>query len=319
MNSIEISGLKIAFGGTPVLENINCKVREGSVHGFLGPNGAGKTTTIKIILGIYRADAGDVRLFGKPICFSNMQPFLKNISYLPQDPVFPEQYSGIEVMELVANLYGIPAAERVPRIKELLKRFDLLSAGTRQVRNYSRGMKQRLGLATVWLPRPKLMILDEPVSALDPEGRHEVLEQIKEIKGHSTVFFSSHILSDVERVSDQVTIIGRGIVLLEDSMDNIRGKYVSSAFLLKVPIETVNRAKEILAEIPGIISITGEDNNIVLQADNNSINDTGKKALMSILEADIPVIRFSLQEATLEDVFLQLINGGTSNAANVNT
>ncbi|MHB1419084.1 MAG: ABC transporter ATP-binding protein [Bacillota bacterium] len=310
LNSIEISGLKIAFGENPVLKNINCTVKEGSVHGFLGPNGSGKTTTIKIILGLYRADAGKARLFGKPVSFGKMQPFLKDIGYLPQDPVFPEQYSGIEVMELVANLYGIQAAEKTRRIKELLKRFELLSAGSRQVKNYSRGMKQRLGLAAVWLPRPKLMILDEPVSALDPEGRYDVLEQITEIKGDSTVFFSSHILSDVERVSDQVTIIGRGIVLLEESMDNIRGKYVSSGFSLKVPIDKVNRARELLASIPEITVITQEASSLILQSDHDHIDAAGKKTLLSMLEADIPVIRFSLQEANLEDVFLQLINGG---------
>ena len=310
MNSIKIRGLRKRFGVNTVLRDIECTVEEGSVHGFLGPNGAGKTTTIKIMLGLYRADAGEVELFGKPIRFGDMRSFHQDIGYLCQDPVFPEQYSGIEVMELVADLYQVPQEEKVPRIRELLRRFDLLEAGHRQVKNYSRGMKQRLGLATVWLPRPKLLILDEPVSALDPQGRHDVLEQIKALRGNSTVFFSSHILSDVERVADQVSIISKGHVLLEGSMENIRDQYVSSDFSLKVPFEQLNHAKDILAEIPELTDISVEENVLFLQTEQKVVDIARKKALYSMLEADIAVLRFSLREATLEDVFLQLINGG---------
>ncbi|MDW7650719.1 MAG: ABC transporter ATP-binding protein [Bacillota bacterium] len=316
MNSIEIKGLKKNFENNVVLRGIDCTVAQGSVHGFLGPNGAGKTTTIKTILGLYKADAGEIRLFGKPAQPGSMKTLLAHIGYLPQDPVFPEQYTGIEVMELIADLYQVPTKDKVQRIKDLLKRFDLLKAGNRQVKNYSRGMKQRLGLATVWLPRPKLMILDEPVSALDPEGRFDVLEQIKELKGESTVFFSSHILSDVERVSDKITIIGGGQVLLEDSMENIHGTYVSSAYLLKVPFDKVNDARQMLAGILEVTEVTGEDNNLLLQTDSKNVDIVGKKVLAGVLDADIPVIRFSLQEATLEDVFLQLINGGAKHETN---
>ncbi|MCW3491581.1 ABC transporter ATP-binding protein [Dethiobacter alkaliphilus] len=311
MNSIEIKGLKKSFGENSVLQGIDCTVKQGSVHGFLGPNGAGKTTAIKVILGLYKADAGTISLFGSPVSSETMKPLMENIGYLPQDPVFPEQYTGIEVMELIASLYNIPSSEKIPRIKELLKRFDLLGAGKRQVKNYSRGMKQRLGLATVWLPRPKLMILDEPVSALDPEGRYGVLEQIKELKGESSVFFSSHILSDVERVSDKITIIGNGKVLLEDSMENIHGTYISSSYLLRVPFDKMDEADKLLAQIPEIIDVTRDANNLLFQVDSKNLDAVGNKVLGKILEADIPVMRFSLQEATLEDVFLQLINGGT--------
>lgn len=310
MNCIEIKDLSKSFGRQQVLRSISCTVSEGSIHGFLGPNGSGKTTTVKTLLGLYRADGGEIRLFDTPLSTNKMRDILKNTGYLPQDPVFPEQYTGIEVMELVANLYGIPAGEKIPRIKEMLKRFDLTAAGRRQVKNYSRGMKQRLGLATVWLPQPKLIILDEPVSALDPEGRHHVLEEIKALKGNAAVFFSSHILSDVERVADMITIIGQGQVLLQESMDNIRDKYVSSAYQLKVPYERLAEAKAKLARLPEITGMTADGNIISFQADSKLIEAAGKKVLSAMLEEDIPVIRFSLQEATLEDVFLQLIHGG---------
>jgi ABC-2 type transport system ATP-binding protein len=309
-NCIEINGVSKTFGDTPVLRGIDCTVREGSVHGFLGPNGSGKTTSIKTILGLYRADAGDIKLFGQPVRFGSIRPHLQKIGYLPQDPVFPDQYTGIEVMELVAHLYGIPAGEKVERIKALLKSFDLLNAGKKAVKNYSRGMKQRLGLATVWLPRPKLMILDEPVSALDPEGRYFVLEKIKEVKGESAVFFSSHILSDVERVSDRITIIGGGKVLLEDSMDNIRGKYVSSSFILRIPFDRVQDAVSILSGIPEIQTVETDANNLLLNTDSPNMELTANRALRAMLDANITVHRFSVQEPTLEDVFLQLINGG---------
>ena len=309
MTVIEIKGLKKTFGETTVLNGIDCNVHLGSVHGFLGPNGSGKTTTIKTLLGLYKADAGEIRLFNEPINFGNMQPFLANIGYLPQDPVFPEQYTGFEVMELIANLYKIPTTEKILRIKELLKHFDLFNAGHRLVKNYSRGMKQRLGLATVWLPRPKLMILDEPVSALDPEGRYDVLEKIKEVKGESAVFFSSHILADVERVADQVTIIAHGQVLLASSIEDIRSKYESSTFSVKLPFEKLEQASLLLAQMPDILTVERAENQLVLQADQNKLESASKTALLKLLQADIPVLRFSLQEASLEDVFLQLTNG----------
>jgi ABC-2 type transport system ATP-binding protein len=312
MTCIEIKGIVKSFAQTPVLRGIDCTVHDGSVHGFLGPNGSGKTTTIKTLLGLYRADEGEIKLFGETVRFGSVRPHLSHIGYLPQDPVFPEQYTGIEVMELVANLYGIPAGERIPRIKSLLKAFDLLPAGKKAVKNYSRGMKQRLGLASVWLPRPKLLILDEPVSALDPEGRYFVLEQIKEVKGESAVFFSSHILSDVERVSDYITIIAQGKVLLEDSMENIRGKYVSSAFLVKVPFSHLQATASMLRGIPGITAVATEENNLILQADSKHMDAIAHNTLQALLNAQIPILRFAVQEPTLEDVFLQLINGGAN-------
>ncbi len=313
MNCIETKDLEKAFGGEKVLKKISMQVAEGSVHGFLGPNGAGKTTAIKTILGLYRPDGGHVKLFGELVKFGSIKPHLSNICYLPQDPVFPEQYSGIEVMEMIAALYNIPTAEKIKQIKSVLKQFDLLKAGRKTVKTYSRGMKQRLGLASVWLPKPKLMILDEPVSALDPEGRYLALEKIKEAKGETTVFFSSHILSDVERVADKITIMSQGSILLDSSMAEIRDKYVGSSFSLKVPFERITETKKLLAQIPEVISFKTEQNGIYIQADSSKIELAGKKILRAILTADITVTRFAEQEATLEDVFLQLINGGENN------
>lgn len=312
MTCIEIKNLTKAFGETKVLQGVDCTVQEGSVHGFLGANGSGKTTTIKTVLGLYRPDGGSISLFGRPVRFGTPNPQLAQIGYLPQDPVFPEQYTGIEVMELVADLYHLPAVEKVTRIKSLLKSFDLLSAGRKSVKNYSRGMKQRLGLATVWLPRPKLMILDEPVSALDPEGRYFVLEQIKAVKGESAVFFSSHILADVERVADHVTIIGHGKVLLEDNMENIRSRYVSSTFIIKVPFGNLTTAAGLMEKIGGVVSVATEENNLLIQTDGSKMETVSQHALRILMDAEIPVLRFAVEEATLEDVFLQLMNGGGS-------
>ncbi|HHX78060.1 MAG TPA: ABC transporter ATP-binding protein [Firmicutes bacterium] len=315
MNCIETKDLEKAFGRERVLKKISMQVAEGSIHGFLGPNGAGKTTAIKTILGLYRPDGGYVKLFGEPVKFGNIRPHLSSICYLPQDPVFPEQYSGIEVMEMIAAFYNIPKAERIEQIKSILKEFDLLKAGGKAVKTFSRGMKQRVGLATVWLPKPKLMILDEPVSALDPEGRYLALEKIKEAAGETTVFFSSHILSDVERVADNITILSQGSILLHSSMAEIRNKYVSSSFILKVPPEKVAATEKLLAQIPEVISFKIEQRGISIQVDSSKVELAGKRILRAVLAEDITVMRFAEQEATLEDVFMQLINGGESDEA----
>jgi len=313
MNCIETSNLHKSFGSVKALQKVDVVVKKGSIHGFLGPNGAGKTTTIKTILGLLKANQGHIKVFDQKVQFGQTETLLQEIGYLPQDPVFPEHYNAIEVMELTAQMYGISRQVAVPRIKELLKYYELNKDATRLVKNYSKGMKQRLGLATVWLPEPKLLILDEPVSALDPEGRYYVLEQIKQIKNQgTTVFFSSHILSDVERVADKVTIINKGQILLEKSTDDMRSNYVGSAYVVKVTPEQQNQAQQLLQSLDEVKNVTVKGSSISFQNPQAEPAEFSKLILNTLLHSDIGVLKFTTVEPTLEDVFLNLINGGES-------
>lgn len=312
-NPIEVMGLSKTFGSTQALREINCTVKRGSIHGFLGPNGAGKTTTIKIILGMIPADGGDVRLFGERVEVGSLTHLLSRVGYLPQEPVFPEHFTGREVLEFTAAAYGIPYSKT--RIKELLDEFDLTAAAKRKVKGYSTGMRQRLGLAAVLLPEPELLILDEPVSALDPEGRYMVLEKIKQLKGRATVFFSSHILADVERVCDTVTIISSGAVVTQASMDSLRQQYRSSNYLLQVVPQDLERAQQVLTGL-GIAFASTDYNKLSFRYEGTAPAEVSRLILQPLLEQGVGIVGFSYQQATLEDIFLSLVNGGKSDEAN---
>ncbi len=225
MKAIGIRDLSKSFQGHPALRGITLEVRPGEVYGFLGPNGAGKTTAIKILMGLLNPAGGSASLLGDKVR-PGLSPELKGkIGYLPEEPAFPEALTGREVLEFVQGANRIPPEEGRARIDQILKRFDLAAAARRRVAGYSRGMKQRLGLACVLLPEPELYILDEPVSALDPVGRLEILELLASLRGRATVFFSSHVLADVERVCDGVAVLYRGKLLLQSSLQRLLEQY----------------------------------------------------------------------------------------------
>src|SRR2546426_10007898 len=190
------------------LEGLNMQVETGEVFGFIGPNGAGKSTTIKLLMRLIFPTAGSARILGKPISDVEMH---KDIGYLPEQPYFYDYLTAAELLDYFARFYGMKAAERKERVAKLLKKVGLETAGKIQLRKYSKGMLQRVGLAQAILHDPKVVILDEPMSGLDPIGRHEVRDIISELKrGGKTVMFSTHILSDAEMLCDRVGVIVGG-------------------------------------------------------------------------------------------------------------
>jgi ABC-2 type transport system ATP-binding protein len=190
------------------LEGLTMQVEDGEVFGLLGPNGAGKSTTIKLLMGLIFPTAGCARMLGKPVSDVSMH---RDIGYLPEQPYFYDYLTATEVLDYFARFHGYSAAERGERVQKMLKKVGLETAGKIQLRKYSKGMLQRVGLAQAILHDPKLVILDEPMSGLDPVGRREVRDVILELKNAGkTILFSTHILPDAETLCDRVGVIAGG-------------------------------------------------------------------------------------------------------------
>src|SRR5246127_3302404 len=190
------------------LENLTMQVEGGEVFGLLGPNGAGKSTTIKLLMGIIFPTTGSAQILGKPVSDVSMH---RDIGYLPEQPYFYDYLTAAEVLDYFARFHGFSAAERSERVQKMLKKVGLETAGKIHLRKYSKGMLQRVGLAQAILHDPKLVILDEPMSGLDPVGRREVRDIILELKkAGKTILFSTHILSDAEILCDRVGVLAGG-------------------------------------------------------------------------------------------------------------
>jgi ABC-2 type transport system ATP-binding protein len=190
------------------VEDVSFTVEKNEIFGFLGPNGAGKTTTLKMLMGLIFPSRGQARIFGRPV---SERAVKQRLGFLPENPYFYDYLSGLELLDLMGHLFGLPRAERRRRGRALIERVGLGRAGDLALRKYSKGMLQRLGIAQALINEPELVVLDEPMSGLDPIGRKEIRDLVVELKHEGkTVLFSTHILSDVELVCDRVAIVVGG-------------------------------------------------------------------------------------------------------------
>lgn len=204
---------------TTVLSDVSLSVRQGEIFGFLGPNGAGKTTTMKILLGLLRATSGRVELLGAPATDVAVHA---RIGYLPEAPYFYDYLTADEFLCFYGRLAGLPRETVRQRVPQLLERVSLTEARDRQLRKFSKGMLQRIGLAQALIHDPELIILDEPMSGLDPIGRKEVRDLILSLRDQGkTVFFSTHIVSDVEMICDRVGILAKGKMLASGRIEDL--------------------------------------------------------------------------------------------------
>lgn len=305
--AIEVNDLTKQFAGHRALSGIDFSVQRGSIHGFLGPNGAGKTTAIKIILGLIPATSGRVRVLGKPLRFGRKLNFLQYLNYLPQDPVFPEGLTGREALSLVADIYRLDRKKSRLRIERLLEYFQLKDAASRRVGAYSRGMQQRLGIAAVLLSEPELLILDEPVSALDPEGRRRVLEIIMKLKGRATVFFSSHILADVERVCDHVTIIEKGKKLLDAGTNELLNRYSMEQYLVTVKPGQEKTAASLIRENSSVREVVPQLGKLLVVSEPGRSVAMSEELLPMLIRRGVTVTEFMQNRTNLEDAFFRLL------------
>lgn len=326
MEAVYVHGLVKSFGQVRALDGLDMRVEAGTVSGFIGPNGAGKTTTLRIILGLLPKDSGIVRLFGQEVSFGKESPVRHKVAYLPEDPVFPERHTGLEVMELVAGLYQMDARKARDRAELLLTEFHLWEQAKRMVGTYSRGMRQRLGLATCLLPEPELLVLDEPVSALDPGGRVEVFDIIGKLRGKATVLFSSHILDDVERVCDRLVMIRAGRNVMDGPMDEILSKYALDRIRIEVRTEDLDRARSVLGTLPFVAGTSASEegspghtsagaNNgasshsratIFVDVKPGTMETAVDETLRALVQQGVRVTEYGRSRTDLETVFLRL-------------
>ena len=310
MSVVHTQGLRKTFGRVRALDGLDLSVEPGTVFGFLGPNGAGKTTTIRILTGLARPTGGRAWVLGKDIVTARRE-IASRIGYLPEEPAFYPWMTAYELLDHVGRIFGLPAGEREARTKELLDLVGLTQAGGRRIGGFSRGMRQRLGLAQALVNRPEVLFLDEPVSALDPVGRKEVLELIGRLRGQCTVFMSTHILTDVERVCDTVGVINHGRMVVEAPREELIARYALPVFEIEGDNSSAGQIAawaETLRAISWVttVSVDGTTARVMV----NDVEKAKKELLVLAVQARLILTRYEMIRPSLEDVFLQLVGEG---------
>lgn len=304
--AIEIRGLTKVFNGVPAVDHIDLTVPKGSVFGFLGPNGAGKTTTQRMLVGLARPTAGTAKILGCDIV-ADICEVRRRIGFLPDVPAYYSWMTGLEYLRFAADIFGIPAPEARKKAEAAMERAGLKGVKKR-IGGYSRGMKQRLGIAQALINDPEVILMDEPTSALDPIGRKDVLETIEALGKEITVFFSTHILSDVERVCDTVAILNKGKVMADQSLASLKDKYAAAPAL------------EVTFEIPqpDFLELAGRQAwaSGVEAVDQRTVKvgltdlDTGRREMTRmLLERNLAFDALRVVEPSLEDIFMTMVEG----------
>jgi ABC-2 type transport system ATP-binding protein len=306
MNAIQTEKLTKFYSKVHALDGLDLQVEAGSIFGFLGPNGAGKTTTMRILTGLARPTSGSASVAGVDLIGDNRQ-LTRHIGYLPEEPAFYPWMTPLEFLDYLGRLYGLSLKDRNARAKELLELVNLSDSARRRIGGFSRGMRQRLGLASALVNQPDVLLLDEPASALDPSGRKEVLEMIGGLQGKCTVLMSTHILADVERVCDVVGIMDHGKMLVQAPRKELLSRFSVSIF----EVEAQNPAKLLVwmkanQALPWLTSAEFSDPSCRLVV--NDIAAAREKLLPSLLGAGLTLIRYEECKPSLEDVFLRLVN-----------
>ncbi len=307
MTAIVTQDLVKVFGSVRAVDGLNLTVAEGTIFGFLGPNGAGKTTTIRMLTGMAPPTSGKAQVAG--VSLGTDGAVRAKVGYLPEEPAFYPWMNPLEFLHHVGRLFGLDPSTRKNRAVRLLEQVGLTAVSKRRIGGFSRGMRQRLGLAQALINQPEVLFLDEPVSALDPAGRKEVLDLIEGLRGQCTVFMSTHILADVERVCDTVGIIDHGKLLEEANQSELLMRYTVPAF--EVECESGSEADFndwllYLGQLDWVVSIQPAGNSARVLVNDMKL---ARGALLSeAAAAHLPLRRYEVVTPSLEDVFLKLVN-----------
>ena len=299
MEILKIEHLKKRFGDKEVIKGVEMTVPEHSVFGFIGRNGAGKTTTMKTVLGLLKPDEGDIYVAGEKVIYGQTATN-RHIGYLPDVPEFYPFMTATEYLNFCGEITGVNKSESRKRSEELLELVGLAGEKHR-IQGFSRGMKQRLGIAQALLNRPKLLICDEPTSALDPVGRKEILDILQAVKEQTTVLFSTHILSDVERICSDIAFLNDGVIVEQGTLAEIQGKNRTEEYLLETTRE--EDAKNLLQVFPNIQEL--QKNQLSIRGSEETLF----KVLKYVADNKIPIHKVEHLEPTLESLFLEVVKG----------
>ena len=305
MNAIQLTGLRKQYGPVKALDGLDLEVPTGSVFGFLGPNGAGKTTTLRILAGLAAADSGRVEINGKTI-----KAFTANreLGYLPEEPAFYPWMTPQETLNYMGSIFGLSAKESRARTTQLLEQVGLSEVAKRRVGGFSRGMRQRLGLAQALVNRPALLLLDEPVSALDPMGRKEVLELIEVLRSECTILMSTHILADAERVCDKLAILDRGRRLLQSDRESLLAHYAAPLLDIEFGSGLSGDLEKIADHIRHIASVSAvRVEGHVLRLSVTNISMAQKDVMNELLARGWRFERLDVVKPSLEEIFVGLV------------
>lgn len=300
MTLLTVNNLSKHYKEKRAVNEVSFQFKAGKCIALIGPNGAGKTTILRTLAGLLKPTAGTVQFSGQD---ANTD-IRSLIGYLPQYPVFHSWMTGMEFLVYSGELASLSKSDATKRANQLLDRVDIAAAKNQRISKYSGGMKQRLGIAQAIIHQPKLLMLDEPVSSLDPIGRREVLTLMEELKNNMTILFSTHILSDADEISDELLLLHQGEIVESGSMDELREKYQTAKIELIIEGKPELYSQK-LNELSNVTEISIQKN--VLHVDVANVDGARREILAAASKEKWPVISFVVNRASLEDMFMKVV------------
>ena len=308
---VQTHGLSKTYKGVNALQSLDLNVHKNSIFGFLGPNGAGKTTTIKLLLGLIQPTAGSAQVFGLDSQRQSVE-IRTRIGYLPQEPHFYEHMTARQTLRFTAKFFFKgPEKALDERVEEMLDMVELTDKADRPIKGFSGGERQRLGIAQAQVNYPDLLILDEPAASLDPLGRRDVLEVMSKLRKYATIFYSTHILSDVQRVSDTVSILNKGQLVAQGPIDELLQGSEGVVYLIHLR-GNVDAACVMMQSLPWVtdIKISQHNDETIWQVSVSDPAAAEAQLLKLLVNGPVVVNEFRRKQYELEDIFMQVIEGG---------
>ena len=301
---VKTENLAKIYDGTKAVDDLNLEIKEGEIFGFLGPNGAGKTTTILMILGLTEPTSGKVKVYGYDATREPLK-IRRLTGYLPENIGFYEDLTARENLIYITRLNRIPDKKALPKIEEVLEKVGLSEVADLEVRKFSKGMKQRLGMGAVLVKEPKFAILDEPTTGIDPEGVEQILKLIKEMSEQQniTILLSSHLLYQVQRICDRVGIISKGCMVAQGSIDEI-GKKIMEGEHISIETQLTKVTPDLLdsiRKIQGVVDIEKSGSSLLIKCERDLREDISR----TIIENGAIPLQIKTQDYTLEEIYIR--------------
>jgi len=310
---IHTQGLSKTFSETQALKGLDLRVSKNSIFGFLGPNGAGKTTTIKLLLGLIQPSAGGGSVFGLDIVKDSVE-IRSRVGYLPQEPRFYEHLTARQTLRFVAGFFFKGPQKAIDeRVEEMLELVELQDKADRPIKGFSGGEAQRLGIAQAQVNYPDLLILDEPAASLDPMGRHDILDLMERLRKYTTIFYSTHILDDVQKVSDTVAILNKGELVSQGPIGALLAGSEGPAFSMTLAGGTAELQAQVSSQ-PWVrsVQVSQKQDGTATWIVEVSDPQAAEAQLLRLALADpgVRALDFRRRTYELEDIFMQIVEGG---------